>query len=133
MTVLDLQSLAERLAPLYVNDYVGVAKLCDETIDRSGKLLGLVRTEAAKIGLPSARQKAREVLERLCSDPEMWGTHGCPAEEKMKRLEDELTAAFDMTAERERCAKIADGLAEFVGGESHERLCHTIAAHIRTD
>ncbi len=34
--------------------------------------------------------------------------------------------------ERERCARIAEGQAEFVAGETHERLCQHIAALIRT-
>ena len=33
--------------------------------------------------------------------------------------------------ERERCARLAEGQAEFVAGESHERLCHHIAKLIR--
>lgn len=91
---LDKGQLSLRLAPLYVKDYVGIAKLCDETLDPSGHLLGLVRARAAEIGLPPSRQKAREVLDRLLADPEMWATHGVPPEHKLKRLEDELTAAF---------------------------------------
>ena len=96
---LNLQTLAKKLATLYVDDYVGIAKLCDETIDRSGGLLQLVRDEAAKIGLPQSRQKAREAIGRLCSNPEMWATHGRPSDSKLKILEDEFTAAFEL-AER---------------------------------
>lgn len=36
-----------------------------------------------------------------------------------------------VAAERERCARIAEGTAEFVAGNTHERLCATIAAAIR--
>lgn len=94
MSDLNKSNLAKRLAPACVSDYVGIAKLCDEVIDPTGELLGLVREEAAKIGLPRERQMAREVLTRLCSDPEMWATHGIPGDAKLKRLENELTAAF---------------------------------------
>ena len=36
--------LVDRLAELYETDYVAVAKVCDEVLDRSGALLGEVRT-----------------------------------------------------------------------------------------
>lgn len=45
---------------------------------------------------------------------------------------DPLGTKAAVASERERCAKIAEGLAEFMG-EAYERLCHTIAAHIRSD
>jgi hypothetical protein len=35
--------LVDRLAELYKTDYVAVAKVCDEALDRSGALLGEVR------------------------------------------------------------------------------------------
>jgi len=36
--------LVDRLAELYKTDYVAVAKVCDEALDKSGALLGEVRT-----------------------------------------------------------------------------------------
>lgn len=36
-----------------------------------------------------------------------------------------------VSRERERCAQVAEGQAEFVAGETHERLCHSIAKLIR--
>ena len=41
-----------------------------------------------------ARTKARDVIDRLCRDPQMWATHGMPGDGKLQRLEDEFTAAF---------------------------------------
>lgn len=95
---IDKEDLARRLAPLYVKDFVNIARLCDETLDPAGSLLELVMAEAAAIGLPPSRQKAQEVIVKLCNDPEMWATHGCPSEHKLKKLEDELTFAFRSVA-----------------------------------
>lgn len=36
-----------------------------------------------------------------------------------------------VAAERERCARVAEGTAEFVGGVNFENICHKIAANIR--
>lgn len=41
-----LRSMAESLVPAYRGDQAGIAKLCDETLDRSGALLGYVREAA---------------------------------------------------------------------------------------
>lgn len=49
--VLDKRDLAKRLVPAYVADdrnrwgvtRVGLARLCDEAIDQTGELLGLIR------------------------------------------------------------------------------------------
>jgi len=38
----------ERLVALYKDNYVCVAKMCDEVLDRSGALLGEVRKAARK-------------------------------------------------------------------------------------
>lgn len=43
---------------------------------------------------------------------------------------DEMIAEA-VAEERERCAKIAEGMAEYVSGETHERLCGEIAKQIR--
>lgn len=92
---LDKAALAKRLAPKYVENYVDLARFCDEVIDPSGHLLGLIREEAAKLGLSPARERARRVIDKLLDDPEMWATHGCPPVDKLKRIEDELTIAFE--------------------------------------
>ena len=39
-------NLARYLAPTYLDAPATVAILCDEQIDKSGRLLGMVRTEA---------------------------------------------------------------------------------------
>ena len=44
---------------------------------------------------------------------------------------DKITFASAVTDERERCARIAEGQAEFIGGELFEKLCHDIAKLIR--
>ena len=41
-----IRSMAVRLAPLYLADRTGIAKLCDKTLDPSGALLRMVRDEA---------------------------------------------------------------------------------------
>ena len=41
--------LVDRLAELYKTDYVSVAKVCDEALDRSGALLGEVRTRHSEL------------------------------------------------------------------------------------
>ena len=41
---------ARYLAPLYVDDALKIAKLCDEELDPTGSLLGYVRDEVARIG-----------------------------------------------------------------------------------
>ncbi len=40
------RAMACRLAPFYLKDREGIARLCDEALDPSGGLLGLVRDEA---------------------------------------------------------------------------------------
>lgn len=62
-------------------------------------------------------------------------------QEKMKMpaadLRDDERKAIDtaidsaVARERERCAHIAEGYAEVVAGDTHEQLCHVIAASIR--
>lgn len=58
---IDKRELAKRLAPLYVKDelikvdYVSIAKLCDDVLDRSGNLLGYVREEAFAMRAKSGR------------------------------------------------------------------------------
>ena len=42
------EKIFERLVELYPDNYVCVAKICDEVLDRSGALLGKVRTAARK-------------------------------------------------------------------------------------
>ena len=44
---------------------------------------------------------------------------------------DKLMVRSAVSVERERCAKIAEGQAEFIGGKLYEKLCHDIAALIR--
>ena len=44
--------ISEILARMYADNYQLIAELCDEYLDRSAKLLGVVRHKAA---LPSAR------------------------------------------------------------------------------
>jgi hypothetical protein len=41
--------LVDRLAKLYKTDYVAVAKVCDEALDKSGALLGEVRTRHSEL------------------------------------------------------------------------------------
>jgi hypothetical protein len=41
--------LTDRLAELYKTDCVAVGKVCDEVLDRSGALLGEVRTRHMKL------------------------------------------------------------------------------------
>jgi len=41
--------LVDRLAELYKTDYVAVAKVCDEALDKSGALLGEVRTRHSEL------------------------------------------------------------------------------------
>ena len=42
------ENIFERLVKLYPDNYVCVAKICDEVLDRSGALLGEVRKAARK-------------------------------------------------------------------------------------
>src|SRR4051812_20051776 len=42
-----LRCVAKGLVPLYRNDPVEIARLCDEELDRTGNLLGWLREEAA--------------------------------------------------------------------------------------
>jgi len=42
------KKIFERLVELYPNNYVCVAKICDEVLDRSGALLGEVRNAVRK-------------------------------------------------------------------------------------
>ncbi len=44
--------------------------------------------------LEPERRQAREIINRLCVDPEMWGTHGMPNETKLARLESEIAEAI---------------------------------------
>lgn len=44
--------------------------------------------------LPPHVEAARTVIEKLCADPEMWATHGCPSEHKLAILEREIAAAI---------------------------------------
>lgn len=39
-------NFAKYLVPLYKKDQAGIARLCDEELDRSGALLGYLREEA---------------------------------------------------------------------------------------
>jgi hypothetical protein len=48
--VLAAGRIIERLADLYVLDAATVARVCDETLDRSGALLGHVRTRVRDTG-----------------------------------------------------------------------------------
>lgn len=43
------ERVSDILAALYRREYVMIAELCDEYLDRSGKLLGTVRHKAALI------------------------------------------------------------------------------------
>jgi len=46
---MNKRELAKELAPIYKDHYVAVARVCDEVLDRSGALLGYVRSEAYKL------------------------------------------------------------------------------------
>ena len=43
------EELVETLAKMYKENYLLIAKLCDEHIDRSGRLLGEVRYKAVML------------------------------------------------------------------------------------
>ncbi len=49
------KELIAALAKHYAKHYAAIGALCDETLDRSGRLLGEVRKEARAIGDPSCR------------------------------------------------------------------------------
>lgn len=46
--IAPIDKIFERLVELYPDDYVCVAKMCDEVLDRSGELLGDVRVAVIK-------------------------------------------------------------------------------------
>lgn len=56
--------------------------------------IATILLQAVAYKVPPERKMAKEVLSKLLSDPEMWATHGMPPEGKLRRLEDEFTAAF---------------------------------------
>lgn len=39
-------------------------------------------------------QRAEELIDKLCNDPEMWATHGMPGVEKLDRLQMEIAEAI---------------------------------------
>jgi hypothetical protein len=41
--------LLDNLARMYIADGLSTAKLCDETLDRTGNLLGYIRKRAAEL------------------------------------------------------------------------------------
>ena len=47
--IADEQEIYNRLLECYPKDYLFVAQVCDEILDRSGCLLGEIRNEAIKI------------------------------------------------------------------------------------
>ena len=49
MKQLEENELVDRLALLYQTDSLCVANVCDKVLDRSGRLLGLIRERARKI------------------------------------------------------------------------------------
>jgi len=44
--------------------------------------------------LPWERKRARDTINRLCDDPDMWGNFGSPGAAKLDRLEREFAEAF---------------------------------------
>jgi hypothetical protein len=53
-----LRRVAKGLVPLYRNDPVEIARLCDEELDRTGNLLGWLREEAA-LASPAPQEETR--------------------------------------------------------------------------
>ena len=53
----------DRLAELYKTDYIAVAKICDEALDRSGALLGEVRSRHMKL----RNQQKQQTTNAVCN------------------------------------------------------------------
>ena len=53
--------LIERLTEMYKTDNVAVAKVCDEVLDRSGALLGEVRTLHRRLGSQQTQHTTEQV------------------------------------------------------------------------
>lgn len=47
--IADYDTIVGRLAELYLTRYACVAIICDEALDRSGRLLGVVRDKAREL------------------------------------------------------------------------------------
>lgn len=45
----DYDTIVGRLAELYLTEYKAVADVCDFALDRSGRLLGIVRDKASEL------------------------------------------------------------------------------------
>lgn len=59
-------------------------------LSNARQLISLSTRMEEVFALGSERLRARQMIERLCEDPEMWGTHGQPGEAKLNRLEMEI-------------------------------------------
>ena len=44
--------------------------------------------------LPAHVEAARDLISALCSDPEIWATHGCPNEHKLALIERAISGAI---------------------------------------
>jgi hypothetical protein len=79
----------------------------------------------APLMVPSARERAEDVVRELHYDPEVWATHGCPSEHKAELITRGIEFAVNCAGRDSYAAGFAAALAML--REPSEELSETLA------
>ena len=66
--------------------YIMAEALIAFTVD----FLSEIKSQPTETELSTSRRKAQQIVSNLCNRPDVWATHGCPSENKLRILEFEF-------------------------------------------